>query len=93
MNKAVIYPVINEHDSTESIIKLARKRASEIIQKGDKAVQARIRELEVLIMPEAEREKLNNPSDIPVLQRQVALIYEKEALLQYLQIQISNGSH
>ena len=86
-------PVINEHDSTESIIKLARKRASEIIQKGDTAVQARIREIEVLIMPEAEREKLNNPSDIPVLQRQVALIYEKEALLQYLQIQISNGSH
>ena len=48
------------------------------------AVQARIRELETLIMPEAEREKLNHPSDIPALQRQVALIYEQEALLQYL---------
>ena len=76
--------MINEYDSTETIIKLARKRASEIIQKGDMAVQARIRELETLIMPEAEREKLNHPSDIPALQRQVALIYEQEALLQYL---------
>ena len=77
-------PVINEYDSTETIIRLARERASEIIQKGDMAVQARIRELETLIMPEAEREKLNHPSDIPALQRQVALIYEQEALLQYL---------
>ena len=76
---------IQESDSNKSIIALAHKRARKLTQTGDKAaVQARLQELNSLILSEAEREKFNTPADIPALQRQVALLYEQEALLQYM---------
>lgn len=78
-------PDVQENDSTKSIIDLAHKRARKLTQTGDKAaVQARLQELNSLILSEAEREKYNTPDDIPALQRQVALLYEQEALLQYM---------
>lgn len=78
-------PDIHVNDSNKSIIDLAHKRARKLTQTGDiVAIQARLKELNSLILSEAEREKYNTPADIPALQRQVALLYEQEALLQYM---------
>lgn len=78
-------PEIKESDSKEYIIALARERANKIIQTGDdNAIRSRLNELKTLIMPEAEREKLCAPDDIPIIQRQIVLLYETEALMQYL---------
>lgn len=78
-------PEIKESDSKEYILALARKRANKVIQIGDdNVIRNRLNELKTLIMPEAERDKLRAPADTPIIQRQLVLLYETEALMQYL---------
>lgn len=87
-------PEIKETDSKEHIIALARKRANKIIQIGDdNAIRNRLNELKTLIMPEAERDKLHAPDDTPIIQRQLVLLYETEALMQYLINKKSSSNH
>ena len=87
-------PEIKESDSTDFILALARKRADEVIQTGDdNAVRSRLDELDTLIMPEEEREKLHAPSDTPIIQRQLVLLYETQVLMQYLTDKKSSSAH
>lgn len=87
-------PEIKESDSTDFILALARKRADEVIQTGDdNAVRSRLDELDTLIMPEEEREKLHAPADTPIIQRQLVLLYETQALMQYLTDKTNSSAH
>lgn len=87
-------PEIKESDSTDFILALAHKRADKVIQTGDdNAVRSRLDELDTLIMPEEEREKLHAPADTPIIQRQLVLLYETQALMQYLTNKKSSSAH